>query len=376
MDEKISDNKNLKGYKKLKELIEGKEEVRKKIKDILPLAMQSSYISFIESSLTMIVSSTDLCRCTTGSLLGGIIVSASLGLRLDGPLGQAYLVPRPVYIKDPNAARYQKKYSHHEAQFQPGYKGLMDMALRNPEVADIEAHVIYQHDELSWQYGTEQFLKHKYDLNKSDRGNIIGVYTGLRYHSKYYAFKVFPISQIEEIRNRVLIQNGVFIEKKNNKETYFRKDKTTGNLYEWKQASVMPWIGHLVAMIEKTGIRLSSKYWRINAQFETAAAYSELDEAGISQNLSNLGSEYLQQPQTHTEEKTENKLNNLSEQMIKDAKNRIQKQKNKNKETELTEKDKTKGNEPFTGDPSALTDEEVENYKEDSKIKKEPKKKD
>ena len=71
-----------------------------------------------------------LSECSPKSFLGAMMTSAQLGLEVNTPLGQAYVLP----------------YMNHgvmEAQFQLGYKGLIDLAYRSGEVEVIQAHVVY-----------------------------------------------------------------------------------------------------------------------------------------------------------------------------------------------------------------------------------------
>ena len=77
-----------------------------------------------------------LGQCTPQSFLGAMMTSAQLGLEVNTPLGQAYVLP------------YNNK-GKMEAQFQLGYKGLIDLAYRSGEVEVIQAHVVYENDEFT-----------------------------------------------------------------------------------------------------------------------------------------------------------------------------------------------------------------------------------
>ena len=81
-----------------------------------------------------------LGSCTPASFLGAMMTSAQLGLEVNTPLGQAYVLP------------YSNK-GVLEAQFQLGYKGLIDLAYRSGEVEVIQAHVVYENDEFECEYG-------------------------------------------------------------------------------------------------------------------------------------------------------------------------------------------------------------------------------
>ena len=285
-EKKSKEKKPQSGYDQVKEWMEA-ESMRDKIVKSLPIGVAAD--SWIEAALTTIRMDAGLSRCDAWSLVGAMLTLASLGLRLEGPLGQAYLVARAVKVWDPQTRR--KEYSHHEAQVQIGYKGLIDLAWRNPDVQDVEAHLVYEHDDFEFELGTNQHLRHRWDATSTNRGDIIVVYSGLRFKNSYYSFRVYPIADVMELREDILGQNGVRIEKDaDGKEYYFRTDSQSGNEYEWKYESArkLPWIGYLPQMIQKTAIRRSANYWRLNPDFERAAAFIDADEAGMSQKLAEV----------------------------------------------------------------------------------------
>ncbi len=72
-----------------------------------------------------------LQKCTPVSVFGAIIQASQLGLEI-GVLGQAYLVPYR-----------NSKNNTYEAQFIPGYKGLIGLARRSGEVTSIETNIVY-----------------------------------------------------------------------------------------------------------------------------------------------------------------------------------------------------------------------------------------
>jgi recombination protein RecT len=78
------------------------------------------------------------------SILAAVLISSQLGLEVNTPLGQAYIIP------------YGK-----QAQFQIGYKGLLDLAYRSGEYQVIYAMEVYENDEFDFAYGLDPYLKHK-----------------------------------------------------------------------------------------------------------------------------------------------------------------------------------------------------------------------
>lgn len=70
-----------------------------------------------------------LLKCNIKSLFGSILLSAELGLKPNTPDGLSYILP----------------YGN-EAQFQIGYKGLIEIALRSPMVKQIIGGAVYENE--------------------------------------------------------------------------------------------------------------------------------------------------------------------------------------------------------------------------------------
>ena len=73
------------------------------------------------------------------------------------PLGQAYLIP------------YNNK-GVMECQFQIGYKGLIDLSYRNPQMQIISAQAVYENDVFEYELGLNPKLEHRPALE--DRGEV------------------------------------------------------------------------------------------------------------------------------------------------------------------------------------------------------------
>jgi len=89
----------------------------------------------------------DILECDPHSLVGGVRLAAQLGLQF-GPLGHVYLVPR----KTKGGGKW--------ATFVLGYKGKVELAYRSGLVKRIEAHIVREGDEFSFEYGTAAKLRH------------------------------------------------------------------------------------------------------------------------------------------------------------------------------------------------------------------------
>lgn len=155
------------------EAVAKKAEKPKSVKDLIEIRMPEiqkvlpSVISpqqFLRLTLNAIQSTPHLMECTLPSFYGAVMQCAQLGLK-PNVNGEAYLIP----------FKNNKKGGVYECQFIVGYKGLMLLARRSGEVANIDAQTVYENDEFDLSYGFDPALVHKPYL-KGDRGKPVGFY--------------------------------------------------------------------------------------------------------------------------------------------------------------------------------------------------------
>lgn len=132
------------------------------IQKVLPSVLTPT--QFLRLALNAIQTTPHLMECTMQSFYGSIMQCAQLGLKPNCN-GEAYLLP----------FKNTKKGGIYECQFVPGYKGLMILARRSGEVANIDAQVVYEKDTFDLSYGFDPYLVHKPYL-EGDRGTVRGFY--------------------------------------------------------------------------------------------------------------------------------------------------------------------------------------------------------
>ncbi len=98
-----------------------------------------------------IITTPKLLQCNPVSILDSIGQAATLGIELDGTLGQGYLIP------------YKE-----ECKLVLGYRGMLDLARRHAAVKDITAEAVYAGDDFDYGLGDEPFIRHK-PSDDSDR---------------------------------------------------------------------------------------------------------------------------------------------------------------------------------------------------------------
>lgn len=158
------------------------KSMQKEIEKALPSVMTPE--RFTRIVLSAVSSNPKLAETTPESFLGAMMQSAQLGMEVNTVLGQAYILPYE-----------NKRKGVVEAQFQLGYKGLIDLAYRSGEVESIQAQVVYENDKFNVQYGLEPKLEHI--PADSNRGEAIKVYAMFRTKSGGYGFEVMSMDDIK-----------------------------------------------------------------------------------------------------------------------------------------------------------------------------------
>jgi recombination protein RecT len=107
--------------------------------------------------------SADLQKCDLISLFGSTLTAAQLGLEL-GVGGQGYLVPY-----------FNSKKKHFEAQFIPGWQGIVDLVARAGR-AVVWTGAVYRGDHFDWELGSNPRCVHKPDSDSDDWDDLEYVY--------------------------------------------------------------------------------------------------------------------------------------------------------------------------------------------------------
>ena len=188
---------------------------------------------FARMATTAVTLNPDLGKCTPASFIGAMLTAASLGLEPNTPLGQAYLIPYNNY-----------KTGAKEAQFQIGYRGMIELAHRSGEFVSIEAHVVYENDEFDYELGLEPKLKHKPAMK--NRGQITWVYAVYKLKSGGYGFEVMSKEDIDAHRAK------------------------------YSKAKNSPWTTAWEGMAKKTVIKQALKYAPLKSEFVRATMSDEV----------------------------------------------------------------------------------------------------
>lgn len=235
------------------------------------------------AALASIGTDKEVLGCTPESILGAFLEAASLGLRFEGPLGEAYLNPRSVKDSKDKAS---KLVYRDEAQLQVGYRGLMRLARRDPRVRKIEAILVHENDIFEHRLGSAPFLNHTWDV-RQPRGRIVAVYAAVRYHDGFYDFgQPYSMDAVLRHREKILADKRIrIVVQTDGSEKYYKMWDDGEKLMADYQTRRIPWIAYLEAMTQKTAVRWSAKFWDLTPDFDRAAALISIDESGRSQEL-------------------------------------------------------------------------------------------
>jgi len=183
-----------------------------------------------------------LLECTELSILKATRDGVSMGLEPGSLLGEFYLVPFR-----------NSKTGKREATGIPGYRGLIALARRTGEIANIYAESVYSCDVFEVERGLKPNLIHKpnyADERRDDPNNITFVYAVCQFKDGSTQFEVMSRNAIEKIRAKS------------------------------KAANYGPWVDYFEEMAKKTVIRRLSKYLPMTTQMTKAIAMQERAETG------------------------------------------------------------------------------------------------
>ncbi len=200
---------------------------------------------FTRIALSAISANPQLADCNPRSLLAALMTAAQLGLELNTPLGQCYLIPR-----------YNGKTGQMDCCFQLGYRGLIDLAYRSGEVVTVGAYTVYEHDQFEYELGLEPVLRHKPNLN--DRGAPVYYYALFKTKAGGYGMDVMTIDEMRRFRDE------------------YSKAAAKG---------ASPWESSFDEMAKKTVLKRCLKYAPLKPEFISAAAEDDTVKTALSDDM-------------------------------------------------------------------------------------------
>lgn len=139
-----------------------REDVKAKFQEL----MGKRHTAFITSVLQIVSSNALLAKADPNSIYQAAALAATLDLPLNNSLGFAYIIPFNQKFKD-QSGQWQSKQV---AQFQIGYKGFIQLALRSGQFKTIAASEIYEGQIVK----NDPLTGFEFDFTKRDSDKVIG----------------------------------------------------------------------------------------------------------------------------------------------------------------------------------------------------------
>jgi len=235
------------------------EQNVKKLGQTLPKSMSPERL--VRIAMTTLRKNPLLTRCVPESFLGALFQCAQLGLEPDVE-GQAYIIP------------YQHKNAY-VAQFQIGFKGLIDLFWRHPSALSLQMETVREHDQFSMDLG-QNIVKHIPPMFGEDRGDVIG----------YYAVAT--------------LKGGGRVVKVMSKHEAFEFGKKFTKCWDHKAnqfKAYTPWASHFDAMAQKTVLKQLMKLLPKSVDFQKALSLDETVKTEVKPDMADVPDSMVWQEQ-------------------------------------------------------------------------------
>lgn len=136
-----------------------------------------------------------LAKCTMASILRALMEAAQVRIKPGGTNGRGYLVPRNVAVKGEDGS---KRYEY-QCFFDPGWRGLVDIARRSGELVMLDAQAVYAEDEFDYWHDPLPQLRHR-PYRGGDRGELIAAYAVAKLKDGSIQIEVLERTDIEKIK--------------------------------------------------------------------------------------------------------------------------------------------------------------------------------
>lgn len=255
-------NKNTVGQATLKSMIND-ERTKNKFKEMLG----NKAAGFLTSLMNTTNGNTQLQQADPNSILKAGAIAATLDLPIDPNLGFAYIVPYKNTVKDKFGNVVETR---NEAQFQMGWKGFYQLAMRTGQYKRINVTGLYEGQFEGYDPITDELIYNLDNKTSEEITHYIAYFKTLNGFEKY------------------------FVMSKDEIEAHAKKFSKT---YSYKSSS---WKTNFDAMAKKTVLKLLlSKYGMLSIEMQTA---QKVDQAVIKEvDKDNIEVEYVDNEQNTTD---------------------------------------------------------------------------
>jgi recombination protein RecT len=199
----------------------------------------------VNLAVTALMVNQRLRECSMISIVNSVAIASQLGLEPNTSLGHGWLIP------------YGKV-----CQFQPGYRGLIHLALQSPRVHNIGAQVVYEADKFRITYGSHGELFHEPNIDAANAGQLgewLGAYCLVQYKEGIASYQFMPAADI--MRRRASSQA-------------VRQEKKDSPWFQWPEE-----------MWRKTAVKNHLKYEELSPLVARATGYDDQADSGKMQDV-------------------------------------------------------------------------------------------
>jgi recombination protein RecT len=167
-----------------------------RIGELLPRNAPIDKRTLVRVALMAVNENPALLACSPQSIYAAVLESARLGLEIGGPVAQAYLVPYKMRDK-------VTKQLVTRASFQPSYRGLIDLVMRNGGVRKVNVQAVYVGDLFKRDLGIlGTFIHEPGDDPDRESREITHVYSEFLFPDKEVTRFVMTTKEINEHARR------------------------------------------------------------------------------------------------------------------------------------------------------------------------------
>lgn len=220
------------------------------------------------SSIINISNSVSLQGCEPNSIISSAVVAATLDLPIDQNLGFAYIVP------------YNDKKKGKIAQFQMGYKGFIQLAMRSGQYKTISAGEVYENEIKKYNRITGE-IEFNEDFSSNEEPKVVGYIAYFKLLNGFEKYLYMTTKKVQEHGKKY--------------SQSYKSEK------QWVRENCL-WSTNFDAMATKTVLKLLlSKYGILSIEMQTAL---KTDQAVIN-NVSETGeidASYIDNPDYKVED--------------------------------------------------------------------------
>lgn len=125
-----------------------------------------------------------LAQCSATSLIGSLLSASALGLEVDSPLGESYLVPYKT-----------------DAQLIVGYQGIVKLYRQHPMAGQVASGWVGERDRFEYAYGTQPYLTHV--PAQGDRGEPVAFWASYSLKDGTTDFAVLSPAEVKALRGNM-----------------------------------------------------------------------------------------------------------------------------------------------------------------------------